>query len=185
MHNNNYAFAIPLLELVSSALKYATYENASFAIKIDYPQEWKQVEDDRGSWFRNGNESVNVRVEILPSQNQTLDELTINQTNLTAQQFPAQKILESNETRIGDNYTAHKLLFTFPEEPSDPKGTNMREMKLWAINNGRAYVFSYFTTNNTFDIYLPIVQKMIESFRITPLTTQSNTLLNFTGRDSG
>ena len=115
---------------------------------------------------------MNIRVESLPFQNQTLDQLTTRQINLTAQQFPAQKILQSNATVIGNNYSAHKLLFTFPEEPSDPKGTNLKELQLWMTNNSRAYILSYFTTNDSFDIYLPVIQKMIESFRITPVTTR-------------
>jgi hypothetical protein len=169
---NNDSYNSRSLHAVSKTneTSFAKYENSSFGISIDYPSKWKQVEDDRGSWFRTENESANVRIESLPFQNQTLDQLTISQTNLTAQQFPDQKILDSNVTKIGNNYTAHKLLFTFPEEPADPKGTHMREMKLWTTNNDRAYIFSYFTTNDTFDSYLPVIQKMIESFSITPLS---------------
>jgi eukaryotic-like serine/threonine-protein kinase len=146
---------------------YTNYHNSSFGISLDYPIEWKQIGDNRGSWFRNENESVNVRIETIPFQNQTLDQLTNYQANLTEQQFPDQKILEKNVSKMGNNYTAYKLLFDFPEEPADPEGTPMRELKIWTTNNGRAYIFSYFTTNDAFDFYLPVVQKMIDSFRIT------------------
>jgi serine/threonine-protein kinase len=147
--------------------KYAVYHNSTFGMSVDYPKEWKQIGDNRGSWFRNQNESVNVRIETLPFQNKTLDQLINYQINLTAQQFPDQKILETNASRIGDNYTANKLLFDYPEEPADPQGTHMRELKIWTTNNGWAYIITYFTTNDTFDSYLPTVQKMIDSFRIT------------------
>jgi hypothetical protein len=171
-HDVHYTSATSSSQLISSTVNFAKYENSSFGMKMDYPADWKKAEDNRGSWFRNGNESMNIRVESLPFQNQTLDQLTTRQINLTAQQFPAQKILQSNATVIGNNYSAHKLLFTFPEEPSDPKGTNLKELQLWMTNNSRAYILSYFTTNDSFDIYLPVVQKMIESFRITPVTTR-------------
>ena len=169
-HDGRYTSATPSLQPVSSTVNFAKYENSSFGMKMDYPADWKKAEDNRGSWFRNGNESVNIRLESLPFQNQTLDQLTTRQINLTVQQFPAQKILKSNATVIGNNYSAHKLLFTFPEEPSDPKGTNLKELQLLMTNNSRAYILSYFTTNDSFDIYLPVVQEMIESFRITPVT---------------
>jgi hypothetical protein len=167
MNNDSYTFRSLYAVSKTNEVNFLKYENSSFGISIDYPSKWKQVEDNRGSWFRTENESANVRIESLPFQNQTLGQLTISQTNLTAQQFPDQKILESNVTKMGDNYTAHKLLFTFPEEPADPKGTHLREIKFWTTANDRAYVFSYFSTNDTFDFYLPLVQKMIESFRIT------------------
>jgi hypothetical protein len=82
-------------------------------MKIEYPWWWKKIGDSRGTWFRNLNESVNVRIETISYPNGTLDDLTIGQANLTRQQFPGQVMLESNKTSIGDNYPAYKIVLDF------------------------------------------------------------------------
>ena len=92
-------------------MNFSPYENSSFGIKMLYPSDWKKIEDFRGSWFRNFNESVNMRMEIIPSGNRSLDELTSNQISLIEQQFPRQELIESNATTIGANYTGHKIVF--------------------------------------------------------------------------
>jgi hypothetical protein len=160
------ARAIGSVQIVNSSTNFLKYDNSSFGMSIDYPTGWNKIEDNTGSWFRNSNESVNVRIEKLPSQNKTIDELTKNQINLTKNQFPGQVYVESNATTIGNNYTAHKIVFTFPEEPADPKGTRFKEMKVWTVKEDKAYIFSYFTTKDSYDYYLPLILQMIKSFRM-------------------
>jgi eukaryotic-like serine/threonine-protein kinase len=150
-----------------SPSNFSRYENSSHGIKINYPSNWKRVDDARGTWFRNANESVNIRVESIPLLNRSLEKLTIRQINLTKQQFPGLELVESNETIIGNNYTAHRLVFTFPQQPSDLQRT--KEMQVWTLNGTRGYIISYFAIPDTYDNYLPIVHKIIDSFRITPI----------------
>ena len=123
-------------------MNFSPYENSSFGIKMLYPSDWKKIEDFRGSWFRNFNESVNMRIEIIPSGNRSLDELTSNQISLIEQQFPRQELIESNATTIGANYTGHKIVFTFPVQPRNLE-TKLKEMQVWTINGSRAYVISF------------------------------------------
>lgn len=166
VYDNQRAISAPLTQAVAKTMNFSTYQNSTFGIRMQYPSDWKKVEDDRGSWFRNTNESVNVRVESITYQNQTLDQLRTRQIKLTGQQFPGRVLMESNATTIGDNYPAHKIVFTFPEEPSDLIGTKYKEMQVWTINDSRAYIISYFTTTDAYDNYLPAAQKIIDSFRI-------------------
>ena len=98
---NRHALATPSSSTVPNLLNFSPYENSSFGIKMLYPSDWKKIEDFRGSWFRNFNESVNMRIEIIPSGNRSLDELTSNQISLIEQQFPRQELIESNATTIG------------------------------------------------------------------------------------
>jgi len=154
----------------STNSNFSTYQNSSFGIKMQYPSEWKQIEDFQGSWFRNTNESVNVRAESITFPNGSLDDLTTRQLNLTKHQFPGQKVLESNIATIGDLYTAHKIVFTFPEEPNDPRKILFKEMQVLTLNGTRGFIISYFTRADSYDYYLPVVQKIIDSFRITPIS---------------
>jgi hypothetical protein len=166
-YDNRQASGVPLTSTVTNSVNFSTYQNSSFGIKMQYPSDWKQIEDFQGSWFRNANESVNVRVESVAYPNGSLGELTTRQVNLTEHQFPGQVIVESNETTIGDNYTAHKIVFTYPEAPSDPRRIIFKELQVLTINDIRAYIISYFTLADAYENYLPTVQKMIDSFRIT------------------
>ena len=120
--------------------KFLDVQNFTLGIKIEYPSDWIKVEDYSGSWFRNNNQTVNVRVESIPYLNESLDNLTTQQINLTAQQFPGRQLIDTNGTIIGDNYTAHKIVFTFPEEPADLNGLWYKEIQVWTINAGRAYI---------------------------------------------
>jgi len=147
---------------------FSTYQNSSFGVKMQYPSDWKKIEDFRGSWFRNFNESVNMRVEIVPNGNRTLDQLTENQTSLIEHQFPLQKMVESKAVTIGENYNAHKIVFTFPEEPRN-LDAKFKEMKVWTISGNRGYIISYFTPAGLYDTYLPIAETVVDSLRITPV----------------
>jgi hypothetical protein len=159
-------FATNLEILPASSLNFSIYQNASFGISVHYPSEWQRFEDFRGSWFRNANDSVNVRLESITYQNGSLHELVAQQRKLTGNQFPGLEVIESNQTKIGNNYPAFKLVFTYPEAPSDPRRIIFKEMQVLAANGTRAFIISYFTTADAFDHYLPIVNRMIDSFRI-------------------
>ena len=158
--------AASLNQRSANGINFLTYENFTLGIKIEYPSDWIKVEDYSGSWFRNNNQTVNVRVESIPYLNESLDNLTTQQINLTAQQFPGRQLIDTNGTIIGDNYTAHKIVFTFPEEPADLNGLWYKEIQVWTINAGRAYIISYYTPVYDYDNYLPFAQKMVDSFRI-------------------
>ena len=86
------------------------------------------------------NESVNVRVESTTFQNGNLGVFTMKQINGTGQQFPGQMLVESNETKIGNNYTGYRIVFTFPVIPADLQKT--KEMQVWTVNGSRAYVIT-------------------------------------------
>lgn len=168
-YNDRQVMAESMTDLTSTpskTLNFYTYENSTFGIRIQYPSDWKKVEDDRGIWFRTTNESVNLRVESLAYLNRTLDNLTKRQINLTAQQFPGQSIIELNSVILRHNYPGHKIVFTYPEEPTDLQAIMYKEMQFWTVRDGRAYIFSYFTTADAYDNYLPLVKKIIDSFEI-------------------
>ena len=161
----SYAAEMPLVPSIPNPSNYAIYENCTFGLKADYPWWWKKIEDPRGVWFRTVNDSANVRFESISYPNSSLDSLVDNQTKLVNQQFPGQVLLESNKTSIGDNYEAYRLVFIFPEVPAD-LNNKVKEMQVGTLNSNRAYIVSYFTSLEAYDNYLPIVEKIINSFRV-------------------
>lgn len=166
-NNIQYSNALP----ISSNVHLNTFQNSILGISIQYPSNWNKVEDDRGAWFKTSNESAYVRLESIDNKKQMPAQFSIERINLTKQQFPARELLGENDTTIGSNLTGHQILFKYTEEPSDKKGLQYEQLQVWTIVKVRAYVISYFTRADTFGDYLPVVQRMIESFKLIPTRT--------------
>jgi hypothetical protein len=69
-----------------------------------------------------------------------------------------------------DNNAANRTDYKFRiEEPNflGPISYDYNAIMISAIRNDTLYTLNYFATPETFNIYLPIVQKMISSLKIT------------------
>ena len=51
----------------------------------------------------------------------------------------------------------------------------LKTMEVWTIEGGIAYMISYNADSSDFSNYLPIIQKMIDSFATTTITTDTQT----------
>jgi len=150
----------------TSKSSFQSYQDERHGIMLQFPLEWKKFEDSRGSWFRNSNESVNVRLEAFPYVGD-LDQLAKKYENQTAQQFPGRIGLQSSEAKVGINYTARQFVFDYQEVPYDKSlKSKMKELQLYTIQNHTAFVLTYFTTANEYEYYLPIVQEIVNSVRL-------------------
>jgi hypothetical protein len=133
---------------------------------IKYPQNWNKIEDSRGAWLKISNESAHIRIESLSNKNnQTFDQFTLARINSTQLQFPGRELLNNSATLMGRNYPAHKIVFTYPEDPSDKKGTRFEETQAWTFYNDRYFVISYFTIAKAYNNYLPVFDEIVDSFR--------------------
>jgi hypothetical protein len=162
---------------------FLPYENATLGISVQYPPDWIKEEQDKvGVIFisppsTNNSEasSVAVRVQIanlsLPSSPPSpflTDQLLQNYTNSTIRELTAGNfsIIESNSTTIGigdNNYTsAHELVFSKQEE----EGLTIQQMQIYGIRDNKLYLITYIADAANYPIYLPTVQKMIDSFKI-------------------
>jgi hypothetical protein len=67
----------------------------------------------------------------------------------------------SNDTTLaGGNNPAHKITYTV--------ATGLKTMAVYTIKGDKAFILEYITGSEaTYSSYLPIAQKMIDSFQIT------------------
>jgi eukaryotic-like serine/threonine-protein kinase len=159
---------------------FKLYENATYAIHIQYPFNWTikegDVYSDDGytdivSFFapvENDPESevpsLYISIDSLSSnRNENLSEYlttTINDYYNDSEDF---KVIESNANSILGGKPAYKLVSTDVYDD----GTISKSMEIGTIIGDKLYLLSYEAEDEKqYSEYLPIIQKMIDSFRI-------------------
>jgi hypothetical protein len=73
----------------------------------------------------------------------------------------ARTILESGPATIAGNTSAHKVVYT--EKVS---GTLSKIMEVYTVKGNRGYILTYLAYTGIYDKYLPIAQKMVDSFNL-------------------
>jgi hypothetical protein len=157
-----------------------TYQNSSYGITIQYPANWAKDEEDSDPndtvtnivAFNPAVEStadtyppiLAISMERLTDQNMTLDEFansSITDYNKTLTDFNPIE-LNTNITLAGGNNPAYGLIYTDRED-----GTNYKTMEIGTIIGDRIYYIEYIAEEKQYSNYLPTIQMMINSLRIT------------------
>jgi eukaryotic-like serine/threonine-protein kinase len=159
---------------------FKLYENITYGIKIEYPSNWTIEEEgdedsdnviDVVSFFapvRNNSETVtpslyitidNPPLNLIENLNEYL-RTTINDYN-DSQDF---QVIESNtnSSTLG-GYPAYKLVYTDVDEDN----INYKDMEIGTIIGDKVYLVTYDAAEEEYSVYLPTVQKMIDSLKIT------------------
>jgi cytoskeletal protein RodZ len=159
---------------------FLTYENTTYGIKIQYPAGfgWQPAlsnqtsEDNVYNYivaFRSPPDSVSDRVietvniameNLAPDQNITLDAystLQISGLTLSGTNFD---LKESTPTTLA-GIRAYKIVYSevLQQVP-------LQVMQVWAIKDNKAYTLTYVAEAAKYSTYLPVVQKMIDSFEL-------------------
>jgi hypothetical protein len=112
-----------------------------------------------------------VAVRNLTDRNTSLKEFTEAEitflekppTSTTGEDTTVRTILESEPISIAaGNTQAHKVVYS-----DKVSGTLSKIMEIYTVNGDKGYILSYVNDATTYDTYLPIVQKMIDSFNMT------------------
>jgi eukaryotic-like serine/threonine-protein kinase len=163
----------------SASSSFITYENSTWGIKIQYPSTWEKQTTGKGVTFivlsneTNANSDKNLQ--------QFLAKLNLTSINGIPPNAPikalADRIIGSygqflhnfqiqsytNTTLGGNNNNAIKIVYSF----TDPKNINFNATDIATIKNDRLYVIQYYYTQSPkHQSYLPILQKMVDSFQI-------------------
>lgn len=155
---------LPIVQKMLNTLKIelSQYENTNLGISIQYPLDWQVEEDNKNSIIKffapdhNISDTyLSVYVYETPIDLRLGD---IQSSEVSRQDFKL--IKSSNTTRLGENM-ARLILYTFTSGRDEIKG-----MMIFTINDGKVYQIKFFARPDKFDNYLPIVQKIIDSFRI-------------------
>jgi eukaryotic-like serine/threonine-protein kinase len=145
---------------------WLTYQNSTLGVKIQYPSSWIEVEgcNNLVKFFPPEIKSgsihafIQARVVNIPTSLQnkvSLEQYTQRELNQLGKSFT---ITGSNATTITANHNPARTVLYGAE---DFKG-----LKTWTIYHGRIYLITYAAITEKYPIYLPTVQKMINSFDI-------------------
>jgi eukaryotic-like serine/threonine-protein kinase len=151
--------------------KFLTYQDSTLGIKIDYPAGWTHelhagsivtflasLESDSNTYPA----GLGIKIQHLKSKNISLNNITKIQIKNLTQNHPDFKLIESTESKIGGN-SAHKIVFT----ATDYKKNERQAMQIWTLKGDKAYLITYKSEPGKYAKYLPIIQKMLDSFQFT------------------
>lgn len=171
--------------LQTSNDNYETYKNPHLKIKLYYHTDWRKFESD-GPALSNikgivtfellqekrqeqtiAQEApiVSIIAEDLPSDNITIDQFIKIQDDNFRHLFSDFNFKLENKTAviIGDNH-AGKFEYTFVNPYSDGI---INGMVIWIIRGDTVYMISYVAEQVQYFMYLPTVEKLIDSIEFT------------------
>ena len=153
---------------------FLTYENSILGIRIKYLNTWNVSQSFIGNNSisfippSKVNDSTvdNLSVQVLPSQGKTLSKWVSEQINkdmyYSKRNFGINgnfRLIESTPFNFKGNSAQN---VTFASKGFVPDKT----MEIYIINGNKIYTLIYFASLGRYSTYLPVIQKMIDSFQI-------------------
>jgi hypothetical protein len=167
---------------------FLPYENTTYGIKIQYPAGYgwqialsnQTSEDNVYNYivaFRSPRErvsdavaeTVNIAMENLPpSENITLDAYSTFQISDLTQAGTNFVLKESTPTVLA-GIPAYKIVYS-----ESLQQVPLQVMQVWARKDNKAYILTFTAELPKYSTYLPVVQKMIDSFEFMNSTSGAN-----------
>jgi len=166
--------------------KFETYESKEFGFTLEHPSDWQVEEPSIYEIELIGHRPYSIRME-LPSSleddiatrtNRPMVEIGMDTSDSNSlEQYVSEQIdstisftpdvnINTNETTLA-GLPAIAVVMT-------PPGGGRKGMDIYTMTNeGTIYNIHYSAHESKFDTYLPIVQKMIDSFKINTITSES------------
>lgn len=156
-----------------SSTKFIPYNGSKYGLSFEYPANWNISERESGIWFSSPDGSGNFGIQIQPAQDKSLQELVkiqLDQYNVGFKDF---RVLSSNSTTLAGN-AANRTDYSFKTEEPKFLGTtlfgtdilNFLAIAISTLRNDNLYTVTYISTAENFDIFQPIVEKMLSSIII-------------------
>jgi hypothetical protein len=162
--------------------KYFTYQNSSYGIKIQYPSDWKYIPRALQKeqihtialfvppklaiqGMLDPSAGLKIGIQNQPGPLSYIVNSTVGNLKQTVPGFHVIESGPSPNVTFAGNSSAYKIIFTT---------TGQKSMAIFTIKNERLYLIRYFAPPEKYSIYLPIIQKMIDSFEIINPSTKAN-----------
>lgn len=151
---------------------YSIYENAADRISIMYPSNWQKIEYPAGAMgYGVGHRIIANFLAPLNTSDQWRGSLTIQ----ISSQSDLKNIIPQNVTANTTNLASHrafKLEYTNIERiyrNSNLTNFNtiaLKVMQVWTTIGDNTYLLTYNAETSKYPQYLPIIQKMLNSFKV-------------------
>jgi hypothetical protein len=150
--------------------EFLTYENSSLGIKIQYPTGWELMKVGNLPYLTNifvsplENNKDRYRENAFLKINDVSPNMTLNDFTSTitkaVQNRSDFRILDFGSVNLSDNPGYRLIGLTRGNQ-------NINVLDEWTIKDGRVYRVAFYLEEGKSKTYLPLAQKMIDSFKIT------------------
>ena len=143
----------------------ASYSNPNLGFSLKYPSNWQKEESltfasPQGGIGNRAPEVISVITEVLPTSDFSLN--TYSEAALSqVKSFQDFKLLNSSSTTLA-GLPAHMIVYSYTEEGQTP----WQNLQVWTIKDGIAYIITYGGTPEEFESSLPVLQSVMDSFRL-------------------
>jgi eukaryotic-like serine/threonine-protein kinase len=155
---------------------FLTYDSPIYGFKIQYPSDWEKIEF---SDVQEGNRKIIVNfISPLGNPSDTFREYFIIERGLvkvstrsldsstntyitSLKSLPNFKLIESNRLSVANNQ-AEKLVYSY----KNPQVGVTKTMDTLIIKDNKLFLFSFNSDAVTYNKYLPVIQKMLDSLSL-------------------
>ena len=148
---------------------FATYENPTYGITIQYPSNWEKIEYPRlGLEVLGSDIVVNLLAPLENASDHWREHLMIQ----VLKQTQAKKLIPESIIILGGQHGYTRVYNSTMEISNLDSNTEVRlhlkTLEVWVtVGNGDTYLLTYKAVSARYSYYLPTIQKMLSSFRIT------------------
>jgi hypothetical protein len=149
---------------------FLTFRDSTLGFEISYPEGWIHEMHPGGIvtflGASEGNASIYPAGLVVKVQHLTkiisLNQITRVQMKNLTQNYPDFKLLKSIDSKLAGT-NAHEISFTAIDNHKQKR----KAMQIWTVNRETAYLITYKADPGAYSVYLPVIQKMVDSFKFT------------------
>jgi Staphylococcal nuclease homologue/Excalibur calcium-binding domain len=170
---------VPFDSESSESNEAQSYSNSKLGISLKHPTDWKVANLKNGIQLikeKNGL-YVEIRKHNLESPDVQLKQYVgddIKDRSSSREDF---KLLNITQTTISGNLPAYKAIYTFLKTQNQKDFTTEESTnkisRTWTFADGNAYLVAYVADEDTYGLYLPVAEKIIDTLKINPESQQS------------
>jgi hypothetical protein len=158
-----------------SSMSYQTFQDPTYGIKIQYPKDWEKIQFDKNfivgfvSDARHDSgvlENLMISASRLPSPDISLNNFGKMRISALESQYPDFHLVSSGAFVTSIGLPLYKIEYDH-KDGTLPITTS----EIWSLNGGRAFMLLGNVDTSETSIYMPIFQKMINSFSSSAPTT--------------
>ncbi len=163
-----------LAQVKTTTTNFLPHQNSTYGIKIQYPSDWQKQEngtkqdtqtDIVAFYAPASNTNANLDLSIDDISDETgisLTQYANNSLTDLKQSLTNFKLIESSNNNHISGLSAYRIVYTSND------GDNItKTLETGTIKGDKVYILTYETGVSEYAKFLPIVQKMIDSFQIT------------------
>ena len=158
-----------------SSMSYQTFQDPAYGIKIQYPQDWEKIQFDKNfvvGFVSNARhdsgvlENLMIAANRLSSPDISLNDFGNTRISALESQYRDFHLVSSGPLVTSTGLPLYKIEYTHTDGIL-PITTS----EMWSLNGREAFMLLANTDTSETPIYMPIFQKMINSFSSSASTT--------------